>query len=233
MNYRTLYFHRSSSGDEFYDADDGNRRVWGFALPKLDITRLRLKLTSGTAYSAVSLADQDTMRFSLKTPVHFDAEEDGDLDLTVAGFDTTDSAWHSPGNGKITIQVAAPLSLASGVYIPEFMFVEGSNNWSLTPADYTMVCELTRRVYTGSESNASNDATSLNSWFSGTASAATDFANITVTGMTTTGKVLPVVKSGQGQYITGYTCTTDNVKVQLNADAGAGGVTVEILVKSL
>jgi hypothetical protein len=240
VNILTLYYDRQAH--EFYDPLHDGRRVWGFAFPKLDKLRLRVAVTAGKATTdidgkplsayRVSLADQSNVIFALKTAENVALEADGDISLGVSGFDTSDTGWQSLSAGMFSVSIVAPLTLAGGIYIPEIDLLDSTNNsWSLDSGDYPTVCDVTRRVYTGAESTPVSGA-SGQTWFAGTVLTGHDTVTITVTGMTTGGKVIPVITSGSFMTTITATCTTNTVTVQLGATADQP-VSVAVLVISL
>lgn len=239
----TIYHHYDALTHRFYRPAEYNRRSFGFAMPKCAV-RHRVAVTNGTptcaattlipASGAYSLADQTDAIFAVKTLDAFEDEGSGDLTLVASGFDTTDTAWHSLANGRFTIISAWPLATEAGLYRCEFCLFDATDNETKLPSDGTAyVLEVPYKLYTGTEVSAPTGNHAGN-WYTGTVADGASSGTITVTGLTTNGRVIPVITGGDMNSTISAACTTNTVTVTLGGVNQTGAaVPVAVLVVSL
>lgn len=229
MNILPTYF--DTRGKQFYDPANNGRRVWGYAVTKLDLYRLRVCVTDGVqrvddsgipTAGAVNLTAQDVQNaiFTLKTSENNVLEADGDISHGVSGFDATDTAHHNLALGRFTLQDSLPLELAAGLYIPCIALIDGSNNsWSLDTGEYPLQWEVRRRAYTGSESTTVPGTTAIR-WYSATIPEGSDSVVISIANFTAaTGKGLAVQTGGSSPLAPWYTAANDAVTIRVSGPA--------------
>jgi hypothetical protein len=239
----TVYHHYNALTHQWYKPAEYNRRSWGFAMPKVAV-RHRVAVTNGTpacasttlipASGAYSLADQTDAIFAVKTLLNVEDEGSGDLTLVASGFDATDSAWHSLANGRFSLISAWPLATAAGIYQCEFCLFDSTDNETKLPADgNAYVLEVPYKLYTGTEPSAPTGNHAGN-WYTGTVANGDSTGTITVTGLTTGGKVIPVITGGDLSSTISAACTTNTVTVSLGGVNQTGAaIPVAVLVVSL
>lgn len=145
-------------------------------------------LTSDLKAPAAALPDWPTFSsavFGLKTPEEYEA--DGDFAAAWTGFDTGDTAWHSPSNCRYSIAVAPTSSLDAGTYMAAAQLSTGSITMPLP--DFAMRVPLLRQLVIGDEPTVPGSVANR----SGTATLAdgTDSIAVSFTGMTSGGLVIP------------------------------------------
>lgn len=149
--------------------------VHGFVLPRLDWIRWRIAATYGrvkvpktgplipTSGSVqYPINSYTTGNFTIKSETNWlQGNEDAansEVDYSVNGFDTADTAWHhlSGNTGLVTLApIVIPITVLSGPYTLEVSLYTSTVRWSLInqhprPLDGTVLID----VFTGLESNA-------------------------------------------------------------------------------
>lgn len=238
-----IYHHFDRLTGQFYRPAEYNRRSFGFAMPKTTVCH-RVAVTNGKptcsattlipASASASLAEMTDVIFAVKTLANWEDEGSGDLTLVASGFDTTDTAWHSLDNGRFSIQSAWPLATAAGLYVAEFcLFDQDDNEMKLPTGESAYTLEVPFKLYTGTEATAPSGSHAGN-WYTGTVAVGASTGVITVTGLTTGGKVIPVITGGDLNTTIQAACTTDTVTVTLGGiNSTAAAIPVAVLVKAL
>ena len=148
-------------------------------------------------------------------------------DFTAAwrGYNTTDTAWHSLVNGRCSIDIAPTTSLSLASYVSVARLIDSASYFDVP--DFGLETNLRQNLITGSEPSTPSGTFDGNS-YSGTVTAGTDNVAITVTGMTSGGRVVPFFVGNPVSTI-GATCSTDTVTVTLGGPV-ASNTTVGVYV---
>jgi hypothetical protein len=223
----------------FYDPHNGNRRVFGFDLPKGVTVTAHLAVTWGKATLAAATGiPTSAFRFPLtdyaddivcafKTLENRDDE--GDVALAGSGF--YNDTWHELGYGCITSRYVWPNDTTGGKFLHEYVLLKDSAATMRVPSGIIpFFAEVPIPVYIGDEASAPVSITGA--LYSGTVLAGASTVTITVAGMTATGTVIPILYNAPFGTSIRATCQSGSVLVTLGGLAPAD-TTVKVKVESL
>lgn len=144
--------------------------------------------------------------FGLKTATNFD--NGGDFAAAWSGFDTGDTAWHSPANMRYSFAVAPTIALNVGCYLSWIELTLGGISQPLP--DIPLLTPLRRELITGTEPTAPSGIGSQG----GTATIlnGTDSITVAFAGISATGLVIPFW-IGAAQSALSATATTNSFTI--------------------
>jgi hypothetical protein len=145
-------------------------------------------LASDLTLPSAALADWPTFTgatFGFKTQDNF--EDSGDWTAAWSGFDTGDTAWHSPANKRYSLALAPTHATALAQYRLQIALTDGSVTVKLP--DFPLYANLLQEMIVGDETTAPSGIASN----TGTATITSGNSSVTVsfTGMTTAGYIIP------------------------------------------
>lgn len=181
----------ASDFDHFFHPHEAGRLRGRLDLDTASLHRLRIQCVLGKDWtpasdgsapsgSVRSLTDITNALVGIKS-----ATTDADYQEAWLGLDTTDTAWHSLANGRLSVLIAP--TIAAGSYKLGIQLKAGTTNIDLgyLPLD----CELRTSLNTGDEASA--PAGVANNVGTATIPDGSDRVTVTDTDMTTGGLVLP------------------------------------------
>lgn len=226
--------------NQFFDPRNG-RTVGDLNLVRQDYTRLRVQLvstkdfdlatnlTAPTAAQVALTGFTSSVTFAIKTQTQYD-DADGDFTQATAGFDTSDTDWHLLASGRFTHTTAIISTVAAQGYLGFIRLQDASANY-YTLGNFPMLIRAVGEVITGSESTIPSGASA--NWVTGTITSGNTYVDITVTGMTATGRAVPVLLGASDAFTTlTYAASTNTLRIIAAAAAPAGGYAVAALIVS-
>jgi hypothetical protein len=207
---RTLYYN--ATNQNYFDPTcPVPAKVRGIEIPILDLVRIRLAVTAGvaridgngfpTSQWQYPLTTEVNAEFTLKQWRNYATSTEMPYDFQSAGFDPTDTPWHNPTLGRVTLAgMVVPFFVnANGsqftypprqAFVGEISLIDNNNNsWTLGAGYLGFIVGVYTTVALGSASSPGGG--SYNPLPSGTFSisgSATSFT-IAIPYMTTTGQI--------------------------------------------
>ena len=134
-------------------------------------------------------------------------------DFTAAwrGFNTSDTAWHALASGRCSIDIAPTSDITLASYISVARLLNNTSYFDVP--DLGLETNLRQNLITGAEPSSPSGAFDGNS-YTGTVTAGNSSVAITISGMTTGGRVVPFFVGNPVSTI-GATCATNTVTVTL------------------
>jgi len=230
------YLYHLDPWGYFFIPGQGNRVQGNLTLVRNCYHTLRLQsvktidFTLASDLSAPTAAHPDWPSFTgstfgLKTAAQF--EDSGDFTAAWSGFDTNDTAWHSPANKRYSFAIAPTHATAVGLYPVVWSLTDGSVTVKLP--DFPMLVNLVQEGVIGTEATAPSGISSN----SGTATIlnGTDSIAVAFVGMTAAGHVIPFWV-GAAQSTLGVTAGTGTFTIQAGGPVSGNSVVGYFVVKT-